>query len=1179
MKKVLALLLSVAMLLPTLPMTAFAAPPESIIEPAIDSIELSKKLSGNTEPIEPGGEKKVFNIKGRGLNIGAHENWLAVKLTLNGEDIDVSNKYEFDSGVSTRASLRIQFPENLKTEEVKYTVSVTTDKKWDNPDKIKSVEVIQKAAKPVVQNSEVNNVTFVPKEIGHKGTRVSFNITGTELDKSGLDYYIEKAGSKLADQLIAFDKQPEGNIVVSFTIEDNNEQEDVEYKFYAKGKNQEGEHKSAGFTQRGLASYVQVKEITQQQDFKLPEEGGKVKFNVTLTKEFIKATDPKDQKDLKVEVKHGMNVITPLTEIRGEGTERSVSLTFGPNAMKQEQTYTLRFRTDTEDFLSSPVVTITQAALSEKTIFTDISTKNAFLPLKGGVQGITIKGANLVKENLTIEAYKVVEENLQPVTENEMLIGAFDGTDRLMTSRIEFKPVTEETTYKFVVKDKRDNNEKDIFINLSREGSDKELRNLEPMKLFFLTDTTIKMVINEPVKEARKDSIIKYARLIKGGRSYPLPKGTTVRIDESDIYIDMKKWEFDDYKNVRLHFPDRTIESLLRLPYQNLAFTYNVELAGIIESSEFVEGSVLEHTGGRVHLQIKGHNFNDKKVRAKVSKLEALKKLTNGSVGVTELENVDVLATDKQIDITFMAPANNSKHIESYIVLLSLDGIYYSGEYAQTINERAKRMVVSVKNEGLDTKEPVLGFARITSYETNPVVNGVPDSLHTITPVNQESKKTFVYLYGINLDENRTKIRAIDSRGVIFSPVAYSVADSTDRFLTVSWAYQGYGNNQFIELIAPRMYKADMVDGKPVDQKYKYQIAVDGKNFNDEIVVHATVKDDGESRLDKDELLCEVKLNFVDERGRVIHEPIMRKGYYILPPDAVSMRPIEIEGYKYSFNHSEYDIVEKSIAEFSPGVKETKKGEITYIYKSLKSEAIEPLTDSTSKTEEGKDNSYTDFDPDKTAHAEKIEKMEGDKKVPLGELQQQVSEVFDLPKEPVVKEVIFEDLKEGKGSEALVSLAKYGIIKGMSETRMEPERELSRAMFVEMLYRTVKDKSGDKLVLNDLNTMDWFFKSASWASAKGLVVGDAEGNFLGNKKLTGAEFAVILDRFVKRFNLPIVDMDMAVSVQAPKWAEEALVRMIKAGLVSPDTDAHAFVTREEAAKSIYILLKLNKAIQ
>lgn len=1213
MKKVLALLLSAAMMLPTLPMMASAqnALPETAAEEvtkpetvnaeaevsettvennmAADTAAVAREDSVNEEETEvmahaiPASGAELSNavidfvpedieleatggnvntmVKGSNLGSG-----LLFKVFLDEEEaIGVISERVFST--DKMLSYSSTFPPNTSNLPKRYRIEVYPTGK-PKAKKIRLVTV--KAATIVEYNSKVKTVGAVKSEYGYVASRAVFEVTGEELERGGLDFKVEKDGkayNPLGD--FAFIKTENG-MNVSFMLDENKGETPYVYEFFIKGK-KEDEFKSAKISQRGLQSYVLIEKISPE-TFEIPEEGKKIRIEL----EFNKGWDG----ELKTEVRKAVEKVDFSVEniATEEKNKRVLDIHFPPNTVKEDVNYTVHFKTDTEDFLVSPVVQVTQKSLSEKTVFTDIITKNAFLPLKGGVQGITIKGVNLLKEHLTIEAYKVVNNELRPVSETEMTINDFAGTDKLMTSHVTFKPVTEETTYKFVVKDTKYNNEKEIFIHLSKEGSDRDMRNYDPVKLFFLTDTTIKMVINEPIKEARKDSIIKHARIIKDGDSYSLPEGTTVTVDGTDIYIDMKEWKLGDYKNVKLHFPDRTIESLTKPYYQNLSFNHNVDLAGIIESSEFVEGSVLDHKGGKVHLQIKGHNFNDKKVRAKVSKLEALKKLPDGSVGVTELENVEVQATDKQIDITFTAPPNRTDRIESYIVLLSLDGIYYSSEYAQTINERAKRMVVSVKNEGLDTTEPVLGFARITSYETNPIVNGVLDSLHTITPINQESKKTFVYLYGINLDEKKTKIRAIDSRGVIFSPVGYSVADSTDRFLTVAWAYQGYGNNQFIELIAPRMYKADIVNGEPVDQKYKYQIAVDGKNFNDEIVVHATVKDDGESRLDKSELFCEMKLNFVDEKGRVIHEPIVRKGYYILPPDAISMHPIEIEGYEYTFNHSEYDIIHKSIANFSPGLEKTKKGEMTYIYKNLNPEKEEPQKD---VGENKGGNDYTEYNPEVVKEnegrsADKTEINVEDPELPLGEVD---AEAFDIPEVAPLPNVLIEDVKDSKYEKEITELAKYGIIKGTGENKVEPKKELSRAMFVEMLFRTVKDKTGDNKVLTDISSKDWFYESASWASAQGIVKGDAKGNFNGKKPLTAAEFAVMMDRFMKKFNIVLPKTAEPQKAEGPKWAIEALNNMYEMAVFGADIKATDLINREQAAGVLYKLLKAKNVIK
>lgn len=1218
MKKVLAFVLSAAMMLPALPMKAFSqnALPETageeVTKPetvnaeaevsettvennmAADTAAVAKEDSVNEEETEvmahaipASGDqvsdaeitrivlKKEVEATGGPLNV-----MIMGKNLMSGVEIkafvgEQEAGVEFKSTLEgdERRSFSTIIPENTTVSPVVYRIEVYPTGKSEEK---KTGLVTVKAVTIVDYNSSVKSVAPVKNEYSYARVNVSFGITGRDLNEGGLEYKITKNGQPYKPALKPIFKNIVGKfgeaLDVTFEIEPNEGEQNVTYTFSVKGK-KEADFKSASITQRSLNSYVLIKNLSGKA-FNIPVEGEKIRLEMELNKEW--------DGELKTEVrKDGVKVDCLVEKISTDKkNSRIIDIHFPANTVKEDVNYTVHFMTDTENFLEDPIVTVIQAALSDKTVFSKITTGNGFLPLAGGQSSVNIFGANLIKENMEIKAFKLVGSNYVEATNDDIKLAGFDGREEIMTCLIDFMPVKEETVYRFVVSDKKDNNQKEILITLSEEGSNKQVFNLNPENLYYINDTTIRLAYNEPVMESRKDAILKNVKISKtrDGETRELPSGTTISIDEAGISIDVKEWMFkmpgseeNDYRDVWIHFPQRTIETTGSNAYQNKAFSFVIRELGIVETSEFVEGEVLGHEGGRVHLRVTGHNFVKEKIRARVAKQEPLRKLAGGKIGVTELKGVEVKATETQIDVTFTAPENETKHIENYIVLLSFDGINYSSEYAQTMNERAKRMVIAVKNKGLDTKEPVLGFAKITSYETNPLnEDGVPDSLHTVTPINQESKKTFVYLYGMNLDQNKTKIRAVDQNGVLFSPVVDSSADSGDRFMLVGWAILGYNNNQFIEIIAPRGYKKD--------QTYTYQIAVDGKNFNEEIVVRATVKYDGETHLDKDALLCEMKLNFVDEKGRVIHEPLTLKGYKQLPVSTVSMLPIEIEGYKYTYNHNEYDLYHKRLDAYSPQIKEGKMGEITYIYKNLNPEKEEPQKD---VGENKGGNDYTEYNPEVVKENEgrsedKTEINVEDPELPLGEVD---AEAFDIPEVAPLPNVLIEDVKDSKYEKEITELAKYGIIKGTGENKVEPKKELSRAMFVEMLFRTVKDKTGDNKVLTDISSKDWFYQSASWASAQGIVKGDAKGNFNGKKPLTAAEFAVMMDRFMKKFNIVLPKTAEPQKAEGPKWAIEALNNMYEMAVFGADIKATDLINREQAAGVLYKLLKAKNVIK
>lgn len=176
---------------------------------------------------------------------------------------------------------------------------------------------------------------------------------------------------------------------------------------------------------------------------------------------------------------------------------------------------------------------------------------------------------------------------------------------------------------------------------------------------------------------------------------------------------------------------------------------------------------------------------------------------------------------------------------------------------------------------------------------------------------------------------------------------------------------------------------------------------------------------------------------------------------------------------------------------------------------------------------------------------------------------------------PSLKDVSEQD------KEAVEYLVKHGIIKGMDNGKFEGQLPITRAMVLETLMRISKDKSisyDNKFA--DVKADEWYYNSVRWAAQRGIVKGYKDGTFKPNQVLSRAEFAAVIDRFVKEKNVNlnnVQEFKYEDKTDLPDWAKENIISAAKKGVVNGKTstkyEATSDYTRSELAHSLYRILK------
>ena len=166
-------------------------------------------------------------------------------------------------------------------------------------------------------------------------------------------------------------------------------------------------------------------------------------------------------------------------------------------------------------------------------------------------------------------------------------------------------------------------------------------------------------------------------------------------------------------------------------------------------------------------------------------------------------------------------------------------------------------------------------------------------------------------------------------------------------------------------------------------------------------------------------------------------------------------------------------------------------------------------------------------------------------------------------------------------SKSIYNCVAAGVIRGYPDNTFQPDKPVTRAEFVVMLYGIFKNMYPDQTVMGHPFTdakASWYQLALSWAHTYGIVSGITETTFGPDKPISRQDVAAILYRFIKMIdegeaptgNL-IDGFSDAASVSG--YAKPAMEYCLENGILygmSPTTLApKATATRAQAAAFIY----------
>lgn len=154
--------------------------------------------------------------------------------------------------------------------------------------------------------------------------------------------------------------------------------------------------------------------------------------------------------------------------------------------------------------------------------------------------------------------------------------------------------------------------------------------------------------------------------------------------------------------------------------------------------------------------------------------------------------------------------------------------------------------------------------------------------------------------------------------------------------------------------------------------------------------------------------------------------------------------------------------------------------------------------------------------------------------------------------------VNFTDIVNERRRDAIINLASRGVLAGIKKDKFMPNTTVTRAMVAAVFMRISRDKFiNTSMSAKDITMKDWYFNSVKWAMTHGIVAGYPDGSFKPMKKVSRQELAVMLEGLLKLYNINmpnIVDVDYSTYSYLPAWSHDAVIDVVRKGLLEVDQD-------------------------
>ncbi|MDN8589293.1 fibronectin type III domain-containing protein [Paenibacillus sp. 11B] len=187
----------------------------------------------------------------------------------------------------------------------------------------------------------------------------------------------------------------------------------------------------------------------------------------------------------------------------------------------------------------------------------------------------------------------------------------------------------------------------------------------------------------------------------------------------------------------------------------------------------------------------------------------------------------------------------------------------------------------------------------------------------------------------------------------------------------------------------------------------------------------------------------------------------------------------------------------------------------------------------------------------------------------------------------VKKEVKFIDIGQTFNKDQIIWLAEQSIIQGVSDTRFEPRRPITRAEFTALIVRLMGvDTSADyQHAFRDVNDQDWFAPEIEAAVSRGMVHGMGNGKFAPHALVTREQASKIIANVIRKIKPEPATSRRAFTDQmdVSDWAKEEVEELAGMYMLTGYEDGSfrplQHLSRSEAAALIFRLNKLIRIIE
>lgn len=602
-----------------------------------------------------------------------------------------------------------------------------------------------------------------------------------------------------------------------------------------------------------------------------------------------------------------------------------------------------------------------------------------------------------------------------------------------------------------------------------------------------------------------------------------------VKIDENKLTIKLKKSVEFTSPRIRInegiiYNSEKNENEYIDLFIKNSKYANLPKFIKVIGNTQ----TKLPYTGGQITIAFEGKNLVQQKTFLKMFDVRSTTPMK--TISPTKIENIN----DKDI-CTFEVdiPENLDSKGKSYIFLISVDGfttVNNSSENSMDTHNINSKIVVTVFPKDVSLETPIITHATISSYGATPG----DDNTKTIVPTSQGSKKTFVKLYGSNLNKYKTKVKILDENNI-----NWPVINNPDQKIP-NMPYMVYDGNGVIGKNNYQNLEIILMNNLNKDLKFKYYFSADGLIFNDDVAVEALLlKNDGKDSTD----IVNVTNVFLDQNNNKLMEDILVHGYSFF------------KNLKYNFTFEGYTLDKIENFKENYGKEDFT---ITYRYKKINTIPFEPTN--TIEKDPRPWNNQEILKP-------KNNNQDNDKESQNQKIYEQLELIKNNSHVPHFTDIV--------GYEEIIKdLWQFGIITGKDDNTIGLKDYLDRKTAMTILSRLF-NKKNFKIIENpfiDVKSNIWYKDHVDKLYTLGFLKGNDENLFLPDTNINNLELSVIISRIIDKLNINENIGSQKSIFSIPEWASDSYNKCLNLGIIK-DSGDHA-ITKLDFIISIHKLINM-----